>query len=105
LFEDLKTIEEKMISHMRCEICHNATNSLNFWFDKLLCRTCYTIDRSNQETILVSNLQDWNISFILKLFVVSLKLRLLVPTCWKKYPENQIKLQFNLWYAICSLYF
>jgi len=48
----------KMISKMRCESCKMRTESLNYWFDKLLCKTCYNVHRSNPQTILVSNLQD-----------------------------------------------
>jgi hypothetical protein len=39
-------------------LCEKKTNSIKYWFGSMICPTCYDLQRSNPQTILVSNLQD-----------------------------------------------
>ena len=47
-----------MISLTLCEACDKKTNSLRQWFGKFLCPKYYEAERSKQQTILISNLND-----------------------------------------------
>jgi late competence protein required for DNA uptake (superfamily II DNA/RNA helicase) len=42
----------------RCELCEKKTSSIKYWFGSMTCPSCYDLQRSNPQTILVSNLQD-----------------------------------------------
>lgn len=47
-----------MFNFARCELCEKKTNSIKYWFGSMTCPRCYDLQRSNPQTILVSNLQD-----------------------------------------------
>jgi len=48
-----------MFNFAQCELCEKKTTSLKYWFGSMICPKCYDLQRSNPQTILVSNLQDW----------------------------------------------
>lgn len=54
----ISKIMKKMFNLVRCELCEKKTNSIKYWFGSMICPTCYDSQRSNPQTILVSNLQD-----------------------------------------------
>ena len=54
----ISKIMKKMFNLVRCELCEKKTNSIKYWFGSMICPTCYDLQRSNPQTILVSNLQD-----------------------------------------------
>ena len=47
-----------MFNFARCELCEKKTSSIKYWFGSMTCPSCYDLQRSNPQTILVSNLQD-----------------------------------------------
>ena len=48
----------KMYNSERCELCEKKTDTVKYWFGSMICPKCYDLQRSNPQTILVSNLQD-----------------------------------------------
>ena len=47
-----------MFNFAQCELCEKKTASIKYWFGSMICPKCYDLQRSNPQTILVSNLQD-----------------------------------------------
>jgi len=48
----------RMYNSERCELCEKKTDTVKYWFGSMICPRCYDLQRSNPQTILVSNLQD-----------------------------------------------
>lgn len=58
LYKMISNIPEEMFNFARCELCEKKTSSIKYWFGSMICPKCYDLQRSNPQTILVSNLQD-----------------------------------------------
>lgn len=51
-FYIIRYIIQYMETSMHCQLCEKKTHELSYWFDKMVCNSCYNSSRTRSDVIL-----------------------------------------------------